>query len=61
VYLEDKKKKLLSASARCAKAANDICRFLNIFSKNMVYFENTFSTRESNRLFADGTLIRELK
>jgi hypothetical protein len=34
-------------SARCVIAANDICRFLGIFSKNIVSFEDTFSLRES--------------
>jgi hypothetical protein len=34
-------------SARCVIAANDICRFLDIFGKNDVSFEDIFSIRES--------------
>jgi hypothetical protein len=35
-----------SPSARCAIAAKEICRFLDIFGKNIVSFEDTFSTLE---------------
>jgi hypothetical protein len=34
-------------SARGTVAANDICRFLDIFNKNSVSFEDTFSIQES--------------
>jgi hypothetical protein len=36
-----------SPSARCISAANDICRFLDIFGINVVSFEDTFSMQES--------------
>jgi hypothetical protein len=36
-----------SPSARNVIVANDICRFLDIFGKNSVSFEDTFSIRES--------------
>jgi hypothetical protein len=35
-----------SPSARCIIAANEICRFLDIFGKNNVCFEDTFSILE---------------
>jgi hypothetical protein len=35
-----------SPSARCVIAANEICRFLDIFGKNTVSFEDTFSILE---------------
>jgi hypothetical protein len=35
-----------SPSARCVIAANEICRFLDIFGKNIVSFEDTFSMLE---------------
>jgi hypothetical protein len=35
-----------SPSARSVIAASDICRFLDIFSKNNVFLEETFSTGE---------------
>jgi hypothetical protein len=35
-----------SPSARCVIAANEICRFLDIFGKNIVSFEDTFSILE---------------
>jgi hypothetical protein len=35
-----------SPSARCVIAANDICRFLDIFGKNIGSFEDTFSILE---------------
>jgi hypothetical protein len=31
-----------SPSARCVIAANEICRFLDIFGKNIVSFEDPF-------------------
>jgi hypothetical protein len=34
-------------SARCASAANDVCKFLDIFSKNNISFEDTFSIRQN--------------
>jgi hypothetical protein len=37
-----------SPSARCASAANDICRLLDIFRKDTVSFEDTFCVRESD-------------
>jgi hypothetical protein len=36
-----------SPSARCVIAANDTSRFLDIFSKNIISFEDTFSKGES--------------
>jgi hypothetical protein len=36
-----------SYSARCIIAANEICRFLDIFAKKIVSFEDTFSILES--------------
>jgi hypothetical protein len=36
-----------SPSARCVIAANDICKCLEIFSKNSVSFEDAFSILES--------------
>jgi hypothetical protein len=36
-----------SPSARCVIAANDVCKFLDIFGKNVVSFEDTNSLRES--------------
>jgi hypothetical protein len=39
-----------SPSARCASAANDICRLLDIFSKDTVSFEDTFCVRESDQI-----------
>jgi hypothetical protein len=35
-----------STSARCVIAANEICRFLDIFGKTIVSFEDTFSILE---------------
>jgi hypothetical protein len=35
-----------SPSARCVIAASGICRFLDISGKNIVSFEDTFSTLE---------------
>jgi hypothetical protein len=35
-----------SPSARCVIAANEICRFLDIFGKKIVSFEDTFSILE---------------
>jgi hypothetical protein len=35
-----------SPSARCIIAANDISRFLDIFGKNILSFEDTFSILE---------------
>jgi hypothetical protein len=35
-----------SPSPRCVIAANEICRFLDIFGKNIVSFEDTFSILE---------------
>jgi hypothetical protein len=32
-----------SPSARCVIAANDVCRYLEIFHKNNIYFKDTFS------------------
>jgi hypothetical protein len=37
-------------SVRCASAANYICRFLDIFGKDIVSFEDTFRVRESDRI-----------
>jgi hypothetical protein len=37
-----------SPSVRCTSAANDICRFLDIFGKDIVSFEDTFCFRESD-------------
>jgi hypothetical protein len=37
-----------SPSARCASAANDICKLLDIFHKDTVFFEDTFCVRESD-------------
>jgi hypothetical protein len=36
-----------SPSTRCAIAANDICRSVDVFSKNIVSFEDNISVRES--------------
>jgi hypothetical protein len=36
-----------SPSARHASVVNDICRFFDIFSKNVILFEDTFSIRGS--------------
>jgi hypothetical protein len=38
----------LSPKVRCASAANDICRLLDIFGKDIVSFEDTFCLRESD-------------
>jgi hypothetical protein len=35
-----------SLSARCVIAANEICRFLDFFGKNIISFEDTFSILE---------------
>jgi hypothetical protein len=35
-----------SPSARCVIATNEICKFLDIFGKNFVSFEDTFSILE---------------
>jgi hypothetical protein len=35
-----------SPSGRCVIAANEICRFLDIFGKNIVSFKDTFSILE---------------
>jgi hypothetical protein len=37
---------ILLLSARRVIAANEICRFLDIFGKNIVSFEDTFSILE---------------
>jgi hypothetical protein len=34
-------------SARCAIAANNVCRFLDIISENSVSVEDTFLVRET--------------
>jgi hypothetical protein len=39
-----------SPSVRCASAANDVCRFLDIFGKDIVSFEDTFCVRERDRI-----------
>jgi hypothetical protein len=39
-----------SPSVRCASAANDICRSLDIFGKDIVSFEDTFCIRESDSI-----------
>jgi hypothetical protein len=36
-----------STSDRCVITANEVCRFLDIFGKNIVKFDDTFSIRES--------------
>jgi hypothetical protein len=36
-----------SPSAKCVIAANDICRYLDVFSRKNVAIEYTFSTRGS--------------
>jgi hypothetical protein len=37
-----------SPSARCVIAAKDVCRYLDIFHKNNIYFKDTFSERETD-------------
>jgi hypothetical protein len=38
----------LSPSSRCVKAANDICKFLDVFNKQCVSLEDTFSVVQSH-------------